>query len=118
MSLQLSLFLFFFLLYSSTLETYEEHRESDIRWLTKKEGQLTSWGRESLNLERENSEEKPKVRVAILDSGIDKQHEDLVGRVVKEYNAINPKEEVKDIYGHGTAVAGIIAANNNTQGKT
>jgi subtilisin family serine protease len=106
----------FFLLYGSTLETYEEHRESDIRWLTKKEGQLTSWGRESLNLERENSEEKPKVRVAILDSGIDKQHEDLVGRVVKEYNAINPKEEVKDIYGHGTAVAGIIAANNNTRG--
>lgn len=40
----------------------------------------------------------------------------MVGRVVKEFNAIDLNSEVKDNFGHGTAVAGIIAANDNTKG--
>ncbi|WP_375087983.1 S8 family serine peptidase [Peribacillus sp. RS7] len=105
-----------YLFYGDNQKSYENHSKADLEWLSKKDGQLNSWGRESLKLEVENVEDKQMVKVAILDSGIEKKHEDLVGRVVREYNAINPQEKVEDIYGHGTAVAGIIAANNNTLG--
>jgi thermitase len=49
------------------------------------------------------------VLVAILDTGIDKNHEDLVGRVVAEVD-FSGSGSAGDIYGHGTPIAGIIAA--------
>lgn len=50
--------------------------------------------------------------VAILDTGIDKDHEDLAGAIVAEVNfAESPM--LDDINGHGTHIAGIIAATNN-----
>ncbi len=56
------------------------------------------------------------MKIAILDSGIHKSHEDLQGKVLKEYNVINPGQPIEDDYGHGTAVAGIITANDNNIG--
>lgn len=56
------------------------------------------------------------MKVAILDSGIYKDHEDLQGKVVREFNVINPNEPISDDYGHGTAIAGIITANDNDIG--
>jgi thermitase len=54
----------------------------------------------------------PKVLVAILDTGIDQNHEDLKGKVVDEVN-FTDSPTPSDIYGHGTHIAGIIAANSN-----
>jgi subtilisin family serine protease len=50
------------------------------------------------------------VRIAVIDSGIDAQHPDLVRRVAFSENLATqtPGEPVDDI--HGTAVAGVIAA--------
>ncbi|MEK4198116.1 S8 family serine peptidase [Cytobacillus sp. FSL K6-0265] len=56
------------------------------------------------------------MKIAILDSGIHKSHEDLQGKVLKEYNVINPGQPIEDDYGHGTAVAGVITANDNNVG--
>lgn len=56
------------------------------------------------------------VRAAVLDTGIDATHEDLVNRVVAGYDAINDAAIAKGINsdisanGHGTKVAGLIGA--------
>ncbi|HNX09021.1 MAG TPA: S8 family peptidase [Methanothrix sp.] len=49
------------------------------------------------------------VTVAVIDSGIDKNHPDLVGRVVAEKNFLADEVTADDLLGHGTMVAGIIA---------
>lgn len=49
------------------------------------------------------------VLVAVLDTGIDKDHEDLYGRVVAEID-LSGSPSPGDVYGHGTFIAGIIAA--------
>lgn len=57
------------------------------------------------------------VIVAVVDTGVDLRHPDLNGRLLKGYNAIQQEEEPYDDVGHGTHVAGIIAANvNNNEG--
>lgn len=54
-----------------------------------------------------------KIKIAILDSGINGDRPELKGLIKKSYNAINPDEKIIDSYGHGTAIAGTIAAKPN-----
>jgi thermitase len=55
--------------------------------------------------------------VAVIDSGVSPTHPDLVGRLVPGYNAVDGSNNTADINGHGTHVAGIIAAQGaNTVG--
>ncbi|MCR4924643.1 MAG: S8 family serine peptidase [Lachnospiraceae bacterium] len=51
------------------------------------------------------------VTVAVLDTGVDMSHEDLEGQVSEYWNP--DPENYKDFTGHGTHVAGIIAAKAN-----
>ncbi len=61
--------------------------------------------------------------VAVIDQGVDRNHEDIGNRVVDGYTIRNPlglgapqNENNLDSKGHGTACAGIIGASNNTIG--
>lgn len=54
--------------------------------------------------------------VAILDTGIDSEHEDLKGKVIASTN-FSESKTCEDRNGHGTHIAGIIAAiSNNNKG--
>lgn len=56
------------------------------------------------------------VKVAILDTGIDQDHEDLSGKIVDNKN-FTSSSTADDLYGHGTHVGGIVAAiTNNSKG--
>lgn len=55
------------------------------------------------------------VKVAVLDTGVDKNHEDISSKVVLRANFTGTRSD-DDLYGHGTHVAGIIAATHNTVG--
>jgi subtilisin family serine protease len=50
------------------------------------------------------------VRVAVLDTGADLDHPDLVGRIVAQTDVVDNDGSAEDDGGHGTHVAGIIAA--------
>jgi len=51
--------------------------------------------------------------VAVLDSGVDPSHPDLKDRLVQGYNFYDNNYDTSDVYGHGTKVAGVIAAATN-----
>ncbi len=53
------------------------------------------------------------VKVAILDTGIDQDHEDLLGKIIVDNKNCTDSLIVDDLYGHGTHVAGIAAAATN-----
>ncbi len=56
------------------------------------------------------------VKVAVIDTGIDLTHPDLQANIKGGYNAIDPSKSANDDNGHGSHVAGIIAAVDNTAG--
>jgi thermitase len=53
------------------------------------------------------------VVIAILDTGVDANHEDLAGKIVPGWNTYNNNSSTMDVSGHGTAVAGTAAAASN-----
>lgn len=61
------------------------------------------------------------VKVAVIDTGVEKDHEDLIGRVawgIGVVGSVNSTAEAdwRDVNGHGTYETGIIAAVDNTYG--
>ena len=70
-----------------------------------------------------DGESAEPVTVAVIDTGVDSTHEDLSGRVLSGYNAISDGLDTDDVAysmddssnGHGTHIAGIIAAKTNNE---
>lgn len=58
------------------------------------------------------SQGSPLVTVAVLDTGVDCLHADLLGKCVEE-TKFSPSQTLTDDIGHGTHVAGIIGATGN-----
>ncbi|CAM3434973.1 S8 family peptidase [Marinicrinis lubricantis] len=82
---------------------YEEYQ-----WNLPKIDTLKGW-----NISKGNEE----VVVAVIDTGVDLDHPDLQGRLVEGLNIIDETKTADDDLGHGTHVAGVIAASvNNYEG--
>lgn len=56
------------------------------------------------------------INVAVIDSGIDKNHPDLIGKVIAEKNFLANEITADDLLGHGTMIAGIIAGSGASSG--
>lgn len=68
--------------------------------------------RNTYNIEQGNHD----VKIGIIDSGIDAQHPDLKNNIVLSKSCVPGKDNLEDSTGHGTMVAGEIAANGNVKG--
>ena len=53
------------------------------------------------------------ITVAVIDTGIQTNHPDLIDNLVAGYNFVSSTTNTDDDYGHGTHVAGIIGARGN-----
>ena len=77
--------------------------------------QTMPWGIETINIEQTRSyNQGDGVRVAVIDTGIDLDHPDL--RISGDVSFVSGTPTGNDDNGHGTHVAGIIAALDNTLG--
>jgi len=57
----------------------------------------------------------PGITVAVVDTGVNLIHQDLRDRVLPGFDLVNRDSDPSDDNGHGTHVAGIIAASTNNQ---
>ncbi len=81
------------------------------------DSQIVPWGIEKINAPKAWNESTGKrIKIAIIDSGINKNHPDLKERVVGGISFINNTEYWNDESGHGTSVAGVIGATDNIFG--
>ncbi len=82
-------------------------------------GQTLPWGVDRIDAEvvHTNSDNRGAgVNIAIIDSGIDYNHPDLNDNYASGYDFVNGDTDPMDDDGHGTHVAGTVAAENNEFG--
>ncbi len=68
---------------------------------------------EAYNFIEQNSIVLQPIKIAVIDSGVRLTHSDLKGVSVEEYDLFDNDNDVTTLDGHGTAVAGIIFAQNH-----
>lgn len=79
--------------------------------------QKAGWSITAFDLPKAWSKSKGEgVKIAVLDTGVDTDHPDLVGNLLPGANFVDPKKTEEDDNQHGTHVAGIISAENNEIG--
>jgi subtilisin family serine protease len=77
------------------------------------------WGWDSVGASMVWNNTTASKNVCVLDTGVDYLHKDLANQVIKGYDFVNADADPMDDFGHGTHVAGIIAAKmNNGEGMS
>ncbi|MFA5831439.1 MAG: S8 family peptidase [Candidatus Paceibacterota bacterium] len=75
------------------------------------------WGIDRIDAEKTwDAISGPRIKIGIIDTGIDLTHPDLKANIKGGVNTISPFKSYADDNGHGTHVAGIIGALHNTVG--
>jgi len=95
----------------------EEDAIINIFWVEDNDTE-TPWGVDRIDAEKAHTLNftGEGVKVAIIDTGIDYTHPDLAANYAGGYNFIKTLKTPMDDNGHGTHVAGIIAAGDNDTG--
>jgi Subtilase family len=93
-----------------------------LRWLTTTPDDPDYAGTEAAYLEQldvpsawDVTTGSDDVVVAVLDSGVDPHHPDLAGRLVAGTDIVGHDDDTGDDLGHGTRMAGIVAATTNNR---
>ena len=97
-----------------------------MRTLTKKDGKTLSiptyptdpawpWGWSEIGAQIIWPNTKTSPIVCVLDTGVDYKHPDLYGKIINGKDYVNNDSVPNDDNGHGTHVAGIIAAKGNNK---
>jgi subtilisin family serine protease len=83
---------------------------NDVLW-------STQWGSRLVGAPRawDSTRGATAVVIAVVDTGVDALHPDLVGGTVAGRDFVNDDLDPADDEGHGTSVAGVIAARTNNQ---
>lgn len=88
------------------MQTRDSNAYSEIPWGIQRVNAPQAW----------NFTQGAGVKVAVVDTGINYKHEDLSGNYISGYNAVDTSKTALDDQGHGTHVAGTIAALSNGKG--
>lgn len=75
------------------------------------------WNLSMIGLEQgwEIDSGQENVLIAVLDTGVDREHQDLSERLRAGFNAFDESDNVQDEHGHGTHVIGILGAVTNNR---
>ena len=93
------------------------NRKSKDTELVDQPREFIPWGVKYMsNLIPDISKTGVGIKVGIIDTGIDMDHPDLIDNIKGGYNATSKKKSYDDDNGHGTHVAGVIAAVDNDIG--
>ena len=93
------------------------HIREDISGFNAQAAQVLGWEIQKLNINHHWAlTEGAGVTVAVIDTGCDLSHDDLRENLLPGKNFINENKQPYDDNGHGTHVAGTIAAVNNGTG--
>ncbi len=78
---------------------------------------FTNWQKDKVQINAplawDSTTGTPNMILAIVDTGVNCNHEDLNGRCVTGWNFYDNNSNTSDVYGHGTAVAGVASAIGN-----
>ncbi len=87
-----------------------------IHKLTTTQGQVPSTGFTRIKASLNAANKGTGIGVAVIDTGIDLNHPDLKTNIIADTSCVKNVKTSNDDDGHGTHVAGIIAALNNSMG--
>jgi thermitase len=84
-------------------------------WVPNDPGYGQQWGYPKINAPGawDTTRGSTSIKVAVIDSGIDRNHPDLQGKVVGQKDFVNNDDDALADHPHGTHVAGTIAATTN-----
>ena len=97
---------------SPAVTTVEENREREVDAAPSDPGYGAQWSLPKIGWDEAFGTVAPgdTARVAILDTGVDGSHPDLDGNLVPGTSILDGSDGLTDPNGHGTAMAGIVAA--------